>query len=128
MKLIKPGRPQKGWAKEAKCTGDGNGGGGCGAELLIEEADLYITSSSCRDETDYYETFTCAACGVETDMKGVPTEVHMRLPKKEAWKKRPKTPETLEAWAEATRLSMTEVEQKALMRAIHEHWHGDEHG
>jgi hypothetical protein len=41
MKILKKGRPQKGWATEAKCTWEGNGGGGCGALLLIEEEDLY---------------------------------------------------------------------------------------
>ncbi len=44
MKVIKPGRPQKGWSHEFTCTGDGNGRGGCGAILLVEQEDLYEKS------------------------------------------------------------------------------------
>lgn len=68
MKVIKPGRPQKGWAKEFKCTGAGNGDGGCGAVLLVEQEDVFQTSSSVRDETDYYNTFECSECKVLTDI------------------------------------------------------------
>ena len=68
MKILKPGRPQTGYAIEQTCTGAGNGNGGCGAMLLVEAADLYLTQSHCRDETDSYVTFKCAACGVLTDI------------------------------------------------------------
>ena len=68
MKVLKKGRPQKGWAQEFECTGKGNGGGGCGATLLVEQDDVYQTASHCRDETDYYKTFLCPECGVETDI------------------------------------------------------------
>ncbi len=69
MKVLKAGRKQKGWAKEFKCTGNGNGGGGCGATLLVEEGDLYQTSSGHYDgSTDYYTTFKCLSCNVETDI------------------------------------------------------------
>lgn len=69
MKIIKPGRTQKGWAKEFTCTGRGNGGGGCGAKLLVEHSDLYPTSSSHYDgSTDHYVTFRCPSCGVQTDI------------------------------------------------------------
>ena len=74
MKVIKPGREQKGWSKEFECTGFGNDGGGCGAILLVEEDDFYFTCSSCRDETDYFTTF-CCPCGVETDVKNLPTKI-----------------------------------------------------
>ena len=30
MKVIQKGDGRKGWAKEYKCTGAGNGNGGCG--------------------------------------------------------------------------------------------------
>lgn len=85
MKIIERGREQKGWAKECVCTGDGNGGGGCGAKLLVEQVDLYRTSSSCRDETDYFNTFSCAQCGVETDLKNLTSNIAYSLPSKTKW-------------------------------------------
>lgn len=72
MKVLKKGRAQKGWAKEFTCTGEGNGGGGCGARLLVEKGDLYQTSSSCMGEVEHYVTFCCPECSVETDVKGTP--------------------------------------------------------
>lgn len=68
MKVIKPGREQRGWSTEQVCTGKGNGNGGCGATLLVEQSDLYLTESHARDETTTYVTFRCSACGVETDL------------------------------------------------------------
>jgi hypothetical protein len=68
MKIIKPGREQNGWAKEYECTGSGNGGGGCGAVLLVEEKDLYRTFRSCFEEIEWFITFKCGCCGVETDL------------------------------------------------------------
>lgn len=68
MKVLKPGRVQKGWAKEYKCTGAGNGHGGCGAELLVEQADVYMTH--CYDYGgghEVFNTFRCP-CGVQTDI------------------------------------------------------------
>ncbi len=69
MKIIKPGRTQAGYSIEQTCTGSNNGGGGCGAVLLVEAADLYITQSHARDESTDYVTFQCSACGVLTDIK-----------------------------------------------------------
>lgn len=69
---MKKGREQKGWAKEFTCTGKGNGGGGCGAVLLVERDDLYQTSRSSLGETDYFVTFRCPECKVETDAEGTP--------------------------------------------------------
>lgn len=81
MKVLKPGRPQKGWSTKSKCTGAGNGNGGCGAELLVEEDDLFQTSSSHYDgSTDYYVTFKCPSCGVLTDIKNYTG--NKRLPKR----------------------------------------------
>ncbi len=69
MKIVKPGRPQKGWAKNYECTGKGNTGGGCGAMLLVEQGDLFQTARHCYDgSSDYFVTFKCAACGVLTDI------------------------------------------------------------
>jgi len=84
MKVIKKGRPQKGWAKEFKCTGKGNEGGGCGATLLVEQTDLFQTASHSRDETDYYVTFECCECGVLTDVpEGVAPVSAGELPTKQ---------------------------------------------
>jgi hypothetical protein len=85
MKVIKPGRAQKKWAKEFKCTGTGNGSGGCGATLLVEEDDLFQTHVNSMDETDYFTTFKCCACGVFTD---IPTPDHLNtleLPTQVVW-------------------------------------------
>lgn len=79
MKILEPGRAQRGWSVETTCTGAGNGNGGCGAKLLVEEADLYRTQSQARDETTYYTTFKCAACGVESDLPNVPSNVRQKL-------------------------------------------------
>ena len=69
MKVITPGREQKGWAREFACTGKGNGDGGCGAKLLVEEADVFQTHSSHYDgSTDHYRTFRCSLCGCKTDL------------------------------------------------------------
>lgn len=77
MKVIKKGRPQKGWAKELTCTGVGNGKGGCGAILLVEQADLFQTSrSDYGGDTDYFVTFKCSECGVLTDTKETPFYGH----------------------------------------------------
>lgn len=79
MKIIKKGRPQKSWAKQYMCTGNGNGNGGCGAVLLVEEGDLYHTSSSHYDgSTERYTTFRCPACRVQTDVADVPSSVNVR--------------------------------------------------
>ncbi len=68
MKVLKEGRKQKGWAKEFTCTGNGNSGGGCGAVLLVEQEDVFRTYRNCLHETDVFNTFRCAACGVLTDI------------------------------------------------------------
>ena len=81
MQVVKKGRPQKGWAKEFTCTGEGNGGGGCGAVLLVEKDDFYQTSSWCMGETERYVTFCCTECGVQTDVKGTPFYAH-ELPRR----------------------------------------------
>jgi len=69
MKVLEKGRDQRGWAKEFRCTGYGNGGGGCGAMLLVEQGDVYRTHRfDYGGGHDMFNTFTCGACGVETDI------------------------------------------------------------
>lgn len=84
MKVLKKGRPQKKWAIECECTGIGNGNGGCGAKLLVEQDDIFKTESYHYDGShNDYNTFECPECGVLTDVGNVPFSV----PKLSAWKK-----------------------------------------
>lgn len=81
MKVISKGRQQKGWSTEAKCTGHGNGMGGCGAVLLVEQDDLYLTKNcDYTGDCDYFVTFQCVECGVETDLPSVPSSIKWSLP------------------------------------------------
>ncbi len=67
MKILKVGL---GWGIEQICTGKGNGGGGCGATLQVEKDDIYMTSKGYYDgSTDYFYTFRCPCCQVETDIE-----------------------------------------------------------
>lgn len=89
MKVLKPGRPQAGWSKEFKCTGAGNGGGGCGAELLVSEYDIYRTESHHYDgSSESYKTFCCISCGVETDITDNSAPVKGRRPSQKERKAR----------------------------------------
>jgi hypothetical protein len=68
MKILKPGKTPH-WTKRVRCTGNGNGGGGCKAELLVGEADLFHTShTDYAGDTDHYITFACPCCKVWTDV------------------------------------------------------------
>jgi phage FluMu protein Com len=84
MKVLDRG---PGWSVERDCTGSGNGGGGCGAKLLVEEGDLFETA-----HTDYggdretYVTFRCPQCKKLTDIPphDVPAAIRRNLkPQKE---------------------------------------------
>ncbi|MBE6146037.1 MAG: hypothetical protein E7171_05385 [Firmicutes bacterium] len=67
MKVLEKG---PGWSMEVKCTGSGNGGGGCGAKLLIERGDVYLTHSyDYGGGHDVYYTIRCPECDVQTDIE-----------------------------------------------------------
>jgi hypothetical protein len=71
-----------GWSIKEKCTGRGNGDGGCESLLLVEEEDIYVTSRSYYDgDIDYYYTFRCPVCGKETDLleKDLPSSIKREL-------------------------------------------------
>jgi hypothetical protein len=87
MKVIEPGRQQKGWSTEAVCTGKGNGGGGCGARLLVEQPDLFLTHRYVHVDHDVFVTFKCICCGVLTDLGEAYTIPVRGLPDHGDWEK-----------------------------------------
>lgn len=85
MKILEKG---PGWSMKQRCTGKGNGDGGCESLLQVEEGDIYVTSRSYYDgDIDYYYTFRCPVCGKETDIpeKDLPSSI-----KKEAMENKKK--------------------------------------
>ena len=80
MEIIKKGTGQKSWSKEYSCTGSGNGGGGCGAQLLVSLTDIYhIKSTDISGSTDHYYTFKCPCCSVETDISDIPCSIKSKI-------------------------------------------------
>lgn len=69
MEVLEKGEKQKGWAIKTRCTGKGNGGGGCTALLKVDQSDMFKTASSVMGEVTYYVTFRCCECGVMTDLQ-----------------------------------------------------------
>ena len=81
MKIIKPGKTLGGfWSADFTCSGRGNGGNGCGAELEVSEDDLFQTHSSSMGESAHYTTFLCPGCGVQTDVSDTYGYRHPNLP------------------------------------------------
>jgi|GEM_PF-6506745 len=71
MQVFKKG---KHWSRKVKCTGNNNGGGGCGAILLITEKDIYeiIDCSRCNNDCHNCRgltVFCCPKCRVETNIR-----------------------------------------------------------
>jgi hypothetical protein len=65
MKII-----QEGEGKKHTCTGKGNGGHGCRAILAVTKEDIYYTVQAVPQESpDYFLTFQCPQCGIETDIE-----------------------------------------------------------
>lgn len=89
MKTLAKGRKQTGWATETVCTGEGHGGGGCGAKLLVDTGDLfYMNRSLMGGETERYVTFECQECESLNRLKDVPKEVSIRHESYNAWSRR----------------------------------------
>ena len=75
MKVLEKG---PGWSINQRCTGRGNGDGGCNSLLQVEIEDIYVTShTDMIGDTDYFYTFRCPVCGKETDIpeKDVPLSI-----------------------------------------------------
>lgn len=92
MKVVKKGRKKNGLPARYRCTGAGNGGGGCGIVHLIFKDDLFTTISSAGRKGAYCNTFTCICCDVETDIKDALLSTN-ELPLRNTWvqKRRNKT-------------------------------------
>ena len=79
MKVLEKG---PGWSIKQLCTGAGNGNGGCNSKLLVEKDDIYLTfHTDYIGDTDYFYTFKCPECGIETDIpeKDVPSSLKRDL-------------------------------------------------
>ena len=79
MRVLEKGN---GWSMQVECTGKGNGNCGCGAKLLIEKNDIYLTHSyDYGGGHDIFYTFKCIQCGEETDIdeKLIPSGIRRRL-------------------------------------------------
>lgn len=75
MKVLEKG---PGWSTKQRCTGRGNGNGGCESLLQVEAGDIYVTlHTDMIGDTDYFYTFRCPVCGRETDIpeKDVPSSI-----------------------------------------------------
>ena len=69
MKVLEPAQPDK--QIKVRCTGNGNGGGGCQALLAVTAHDVFPTTSSAMGETDHHKTIQCILCEVWTDVKDI---------------------------------------------------------
>ncbi|MBS1722713.1 MAG: hypothetical protein JSS66_06860 [Armatimonadetes bacterium] len=92
MRVIKSGSGAQAWSIKAKCTGKGNRGGGCGAQLSVEAGDLFRTFSSHYDgSSETYVTFECPECKVWTDLENKDRPPNSgKLPNKTTWDNRQK--------------------------------------
>lgn len=82
MKILKKGSILPTWKEHVICTGSGNGGGGCGANLEVHLGDVYRTISyDYGGGSDAHYTIMCPVCNTETDIKGPACAV----PSKNEW-------------------------------------------
>ena len=81
MKVLQKGNPN-GWDIEQVCTGKGNGGGGCGARLLVSWEDIFLNSHYYINGTsNIYYYSSCPECGIKTDIPGkeIPADVKKKI-------------------------------------------------
>jgi len=69
---MKPLKEDYGRTWRLRCTGKGNGDGGCNRHMLVCKKDLYLTRAGRERGYTTYVTFTCCVCKVETDICAVP--------------------------------------------------------
>lgn len=82
MKVLEKGN---GWNMQVECTGKGHGSCGCGAKLLIEKDDVYLTNCYDFDGKMYtFYTIQCIQCGEETniDENLIPVGIYCKALKK----------------------------------------------
>lgn len=66
MKVIEEG---KDWSIQQRCTGNGNGDGGCNSLLLVSKDDLYFDRTVCDgNSTKYIFVFQCPMCNLWSDV------------------------------------------------------------
>ena len=69
------------WAVQIMCTGKGNSDNGCGAVILVEESDLFNTTTVTTVQTSFH----CTECKANTDIDNVPESIFNRLPSRRAF-------------------------------------------
>ena len=94
MKVLEKGRPKKKWSAEIRCVGTEEGcsfENGCGALLLVEQDDLYLTPDSiaqCGVATTTISScrFMCPECHKEIRLDfEVPIIVVQSMPSRDEW-------------------------------------------
>jgi len=82
---------RKGWSRLAVCTGRGFGRRGCWSLLRVYDTDFYQYSvTDYGGDSELYTAFVCTNCGIETNVRWLPSYVVPRG-NRQAAKKRWKT-------------------------------------
>ncbi len=85
MRILEKG---PGWDLKLRCTGKGNGDGGCGSLLLVEENDIYVKPhADYLGDIEYYYAVCCPVCGRETDIPDEDLPLSIRLKKLDEYKR-----------------------------------------